>query len=96
MEILKNFGTTVVMLLVVAIIAIAIVTIILCVKNPSVKDYPLEKYFVKEGDSAWKIYERTCSNIDWTSWSEYVAKTNKNVNIGKLRVGDVIYIPVKK
>ena len=82
-----------------AVVTLIVAGIASIIVEPSVRDqdtYPLEIYYVHEGDNAWKIYKETFPEANWTIWSEYVAEINDDIKIGDLKPGDTLYIPTKK
>lgn len=98
-KVAEAFGGTIIITLLIISIIFMILGTVKFLGEPNIRDedaYPLERYYVHEGDSAWEIYKETCPEANWTLWSEYVAEINDDIKIGELKIGDVIYIPVKK
>lgn len=96
MKFIRNIGGGILLSLVIGILLTAIV----CgISGPSIRDkdaFPLEMYYVGEGDCAWDIYKETCPQANWSLWGEYVAEINNDINIAHLKVGDKILIPIPK
>ena len=95
-EAIFGFGALIVMIALFVVLIVGVIKVWSPTDFNDKAKFSIEAYTIESGDSAWNIYSKTCSNVDWNEWCDFVIEENGLSSIGKIRAGSTLWIPIPK